>query len=153
MQALKKSNESEFNRTCKMIRTDGAYIDSGENDNLIVRKLAANPNALGLFGYSYLEENLNKLKGVSVDGVQPTYQTISAFKYPGARALYIYLKNAHVKAIPGMSAFVSEYVKETTFGPNGYLKAHGLVASPATARQRSARIAAALTPMSGAGLK
>jgi phosphate transport system substrate-binding protein len=153
MQALKKSNESEFNRTCKMIRTDGAYIDSGENDNLIVRKLAANPNALGLFGYSYLEENLNKLKGVSVDGVQPTYQTISAFKYPGARALYIYVKNAHVKAIPGMRAFVSEYVKETTFGPNGYLKAHGLVASPATARQRSARIAAALTPMSGAGLK
>ena len=153
MQALKKTNEAEFNRTCKTIRSDGAYIDAGENDNLIVRKLAANPNAVGLFGYSYLEENLGKLKGVAVDGVQPSYQTISSFRYPGARALYIYVKNAHVKAIPGMRQFVAEYVKETTFGPAGYLKTHGLVSSPAATRQRATRAGAALTPMTAAGLK
>lgn len=151
--ALKKTDENKYNRICKGIRTDGAFIDAGENDNLIVRKLAANPSAVGLFGYSYLEENQDKLKGISVAGVQPSYQTISSFQYPGARALYIYVKNAHVKAIPGVRQFMAEYVKETTFGPSGYLKSHGLVASPAAARQRAAKIATSLTPMTAANLK
>ena len=151
--ALKKTDENKYNRICKGIRTDGAFVDAGENDNLIVRKLAANPNAVGLFGYSYLEENLDKLKGIAVDGVQPSYDTISSFKYPGARALYIYVKNAHVKAIPGVRQFVAEYVKESTFGPSGYLKSHGLVSSPAASRQRAAKLATSLTPMTSANLK
>ncbi|MFL6747857.1 MAG: substrate-binding domain-containing protein, partial [Sphingomicrobium sp.] len=112
MASLKKSDEAKFKAICTGIRTDGAYIEAGENDNLIVQKLAANPGTLGIFGYSFLEENAATIKGVSINGVQPTYQTISSFKYPGARPLYIYVKNAHVAAIPAIRAFVAEMTKE-----------------------------------------
>jgi phosphate transport system substrate-binding protein len=151
--ALKKTNEAQYTKICKGIREDGAYINAGENDNLIVQKLAADPVAVGFFGYSYLEENANRLRGVSINGVEPTYQTISTFKYPGARALYIYVKNAHLQAIPGIRQFVAEYVRETTFGPNGYLKSLGIVSSPDAARVRAQRMATSMTPMNAAGLK
>ena len=108
MAALKKSDEAKFKAICTGIRTDGAFIEAGENDNLIVQKLAANPGTLGIFGYSFLEENASRVKGVSINGVAPTYQTISSFSYPGARPLYIYVKNAHVRAIPAIRAFVAE---------------------------------------------
>jgi len=151
--AMKKTNEAQYNKICKGIREDGAYINAGENDNLIVQKLAADPVAVGFFGYSYLEENANRLRGVSINGVEPTYQTISTFKYPGARALYIYVKNAHLQAIPGIRQFVAEYVRETAFGPNGYLKSLGIVSSPDAARVRAQRMATSMTPMNAAGLK
>jgi phosphate transport system substrate-binding protein len=147
--ALKKTDEAKYNAICKAVRTDGAFIEVGENDNLIVQKLQANVNTLGIFGFSYLEENFNRLKGVAINGVQPTIATISSFQYPGARPLYIYIKNAHSKAIPGIRQFAAEYVRETSFGPNGYLKALGLVASPDAARLRAAKIATTLTPYSG----
>ncbi|MDQ4420433.1 substrate-binding domain-containing protein [Sphingobium sp. DEHP117] len=153
MAALKKSNEAQYKKVCMGVREDGPYINAGENDNLIVQKLASDPNAQGLFGYSYLEENLSKLEGVSINGVAPTYPNISGFKYPGARAMYIYVKNAHLNAIPGIRQFVAEYVKEGTYGPKGYLMSLGLVASPDATRSHVARVATSMTPMTGATLK
>ena len=110
MAAMKKTNETRYNQICKGVREDGAYVASGENDNLIVQKLESNPGTVGLFGYSYLEENLSKLKGISLNGVQPTYDSIASFRYPGARPMYIYIKNAHLDAIPGIRAYAAEYV-------------------------------------------
>ena len=151
--AMKKADEPKYNAICKGVRSDGAFIEAGENDNLIVQKLEANPNTLGVFGYSYLEENTNRLKGLSINGVAPTNASVSSFKYPGARAMFIYIKNAHLKAIPGIRQFAAEYVRETSFGPNGYLKQAGLVASPDAVRIRAAKIATTMTPMNGAVLK
>jgi phosphate transport system substrate-binding protein len=153
MAALKKSDEAKFKAICTGIRTDGAYIEAGENDNLIVQKLAANPGTLGIFGYSFLEENADKVKGVTINGVAPTYQTISTFKYPGARPLYIYVKNAHVRAIPAIRAFVAEMTKETAIGPKGYMLSGGLVAAPAPVRARAQLAARNLTPVKFAELK
>ena len=153
MAALKKSDEAKFKAICTGLRTDGAYIEAGENDNLIVQKLGANPGTLGIFGYSFLEENAATIKGVSVNGVQPTYQTISSFQYPGARPLYIYVKNAHVAAIPAIRAFVAEMTKESAIGPKGYMLAGGLVAAPAPVRARAQLAARSLTPVRFAELK
>ena len=153
MAAMKKPNEARYNAICKTVRDDGAYVDSGENDNLIVQKLAGNPNTVGLFGYSFLEENPDKLKGISINGVAPTYETIASFRYPGARAMFIYVKNAHLNAVPGIRAFAAEFVRETTFGPNGYLKQAGMIALSDAIRLRSQRFATSMTPMTSAGLK
>lgn len=151
--AMKKTNEAKYNAICKGIREDGGYINGGENDNLLVQKLAANPNTVGIFGYSYLEENASKLNGISINGVAPSAASITSFKYPGARALYIYVKNAHLKAIPGIKQFATEYVRETTFGPRGYLIQYGLLASPDAVRKRAAAFATTMTPMNAAGLR
>ncbi|MCL6741683.1 substrate-binding domain-containing protein [Sphingomonas sp. RB56-2] len=153
MAAMKKADEAKFKAICTGIRTDGAYIEAGENDNLIVQKLGANPGTLGIFGYSFLEENAATIKGVAVNGVQPTYQTIAAFQYPGARPLYIYVKNAHVAAIPAIRAFVAEMTKESAIGPKGYMLAGGLVSAPAPIRARSQQAARNLTPVKFAELK
>lgn len=153
MKALAKTNKDKHKAICTAVREDGAFIEAGENDNLIVQKLAANANTLGIFGYSFLEENQSKLKGVSINGIQPTYETISSFKYPGARPLYIYVKNAHVPAIPAIRAFVAEITKESAIGPKGYMRAHGLVAAPAQARAKAQHAARTLTPVKFAELK
>ena len=153
MAALKKSDEARFKAVCTGIRADGAYIEAGENDNLIVQKLAANPNTIGFFGYSFLEENGSKLKGIAINGVQPSYASISSFKYPGARPLYIYVKNAHAKAIPAIRAFVAEYTKESAIGPKGYLVQHGLIAAPAAVRAKSQVAARNLVPLNLASVK
>ncbi len=153
MVAMKKTNEARYNAICKGVREDGAYIEGGENDNLLVQRLEANPGTVGLFGYSYLEENTSKLKGISVNGVAPTYQSIANFSYPGARAMFIYVKNAHLNAIPGIRAYAAEFVREGTFGPRGYLKDHGLIALSDAQRLRSQRFATSMTPMTAAGLK
>jgi phosphate transport system substrate-binding protein len=153
MTAMKKANEAKYKAICQGIREDGAFVEAGENDNLIVQKLAGNPNTLGFFGYSFLEENTSKLKGVSINGVQPTYESISTFKYPGARPLYIYVKNAHVRAIPSIRAFVAEFTKESAIGPNGYLKQLGMVPASAAVRAKSQLAARNLTPVQFAQLK
>ena len=153
MASLKKSDEAKFKAICTGIRTDGGYIEAGENDNLIVQKLSANPGTVGIFGYSFLEENASKVKGIAINGVSPTYATISSFKYPGARPLYVYVKNAHVRAIPAIRAFVAEITKESAIGPNGYLKQAGLVAAPNGVRARSQQAARNLTPVKFAELK
>ena len=153
MAAVKKANESKYKAICTAMREDGAFIEAGENDNLIVQKLAANQNTLGFFGYSFLEENTNKLKGIALNGVAPSYDTISSFKYPGARPLYVYVKNAHVGAIPSIRAFVAEFTKESAFGPRGYLRQAGLIAAPNQARARSQAAARSLAPLNFASLK
>jgi len=153
MAAMKKTDEAKFKAICTAVRTDGGYIEAGENDNLIVQKLSANPGSVGIFGYSFLEENLSKVKGISINGVQPTYQSISSFQYPGARPLYVYVKNAHASAIPMVRAFVAELTKESAFGPRGYLLGMGLVAAPNPVRARSQQAARTLAPLNLASLK
>jgi phosphate transport system substrate-binding protein len=153
MAAMKKANEAKYKAICTGMREDGAFIEAGENDNLIVQKLEANPGTVGIFGYSYLEENANLLKGITINGVAPTYDTISSFKYPGARPLFVYVKNAHVGAIPSIRAFVAEFTKESAFGPRGYLRQAGLIAAPNQVRARSQVAARSLAPLNFAGLK
>jgi len=153
MAALKKSDENKFKAICTGVREDGAYIQAGENDNLIVQKIEANPGTVGIFGYSYLEENQDKLRGIAVNGVGPSYASISSFKYPGARPLYIYIKNAHANAIPAVRAYAAEFTKESAFGPNGYLKQAGLIAAPNNIRARSQQAARTLGALNLASLK
>ena len=153
MVALKKADEKKYKAVCHGLREDGAYIEAGENDNLIVQKLAANQNTLGFFGYSFLEENQSKLKGVAINGIGPTYESISSFKYPGARPLFIYVKNAHAGAIPAVRAFAAEFTKESAMGPKGYLAQHGLIAAPNAIRARSQVAARNLAPLNLASVK
>ena len=128
--ALRSMDEKRFKRVCHTVREDGAYVEAGENDNLIVQKLEANPNAVGIFGFSFLEENLDKLKGLKIDGVEPTFETIASGKFPAARPLFIYVKKAHMGVIPGIKEFMAEYVSEKALGEEGYLSERGLVALP-----------------------
>lgn len=128
MKALKDSDEEKYKQVCTEVRSDGAYIDQGEQDNLIVSKIQDNPRSIGVFGYSYLEENLDKVQGLPMNGVDPTYDNIASFEYPGARPLYVYVKKAHMKAIPGLQAYLDEWVKNWAKG--GSLAKIGLVASP-----------------------
>ncbi len=127
LDALRSQDEPSFKRKCATMREDGGYVEAGENDNLIVQKLAANPNAVGIFGYSFLEENLDKLKGAVVDGVSPTFETVSSGKYPASRPLFIYVKKAHIGVIPGINEFIAEYTSETALGEDGYLAEKGLI--------------------------
>ena len=153
MAAMKKSDEAKYKAICTGVRSDGAYIETGENDNLIVQKLEANPGTIGIFGYSYLEENTARLKGLQINGVTPTYASISAFQYPGSRPLYIYLKNAHANAIPAIRAYAAEFTKESAFGPKGYLLSAGLISSPNQVRARAQQSARTLSPVNFASLK
>lgn len=153
MVAMKKANEAKYNSICTSVREDGAFVPSGENDNLIVQKLASNAGTVGIMGFSYVEENPGKLNPVIINGVSPTFETIASFKYPGARPMYMYVKNAHLKAIPGMRAYLAEFARESTWGPQGYLRPLGLISLPDAVRQRNVRFATSLTPMTGAGLK
>ena len=153
MAAMKKSDEAKFKAICTGVRSDGGYIEAGENDNLIVQKLEANPGTIGVFGYSYLAENSARLKGLTINGVAPTYESIATFKYPGARPLYIYLKNAHVNAIPAMRAYAAEFTKESAFGAHGYLLAAGMISSPNGIRARSQTAARTLSPLDFKSLK
>ena len=114
-------------KKCHLIREDGAYIEAGENDNLIVQKLTANKNALGIFGYSFLEENADKIKALKIDGISPNFETISNAKYTAARPLFIYVKKAHIGVIPGLKEFMEEYVSNKAIGEEGYLSDRGLV--------------------------
>ena len=112
------------------IREDGAYVDSGENDNLIVSKLEANPNALGIFGFSFLDQNAASLQGANVDGVEPTFDNIADGAYPVSRSLYFYIKKAHVGVVPGIAEFADEFVSEAAIGEDGYLLDKGLIPLP-----------------------
>ena len=153
MAALKKSNEAKFKAICTAVREDGVFVEAGENDNLIVQKIEASPGTIGVFGYSYLEANTDKLKGIAINGVVPSYDSIASFKYPGARPLYIYVKNAHARAIPAIRTFVAEFTKETTWGRNGYLVPRGLIAAPDAVRAKNALAARKLAPLNLASVK
>ena len=127
LDGLRSQDEPSFKRKCDAIREDGSYIEAGENDNLIVQKLGANPNAVGIFGYSFLEENMDKLKGAVVDGVTPSFETVASGKYPASRPLFIYVKKAHINVIPGINEFIAEYMSDKAIGEDGYLADKGLI--------------------------
>ena len=126
MADLKKSDEAKWNEVCSRMRQDGPFVEAGENDNLIVQRLEADANAVGIFGYSFLYENSDKLKGVTINGVEPNFDTIADGSFPVARPLFFYVKNAHRDVIPGMKEFIAEYVSDEALGPDGYLAERGL---------------------------
>jgi len=128
---LEETDGDRFKQICHTIREDGAYVEAGENDNLIVQKLVANPDALGIFGYSFLEENQDKLQGSLIDGVEPTFEEISSGAYPVSRPLFFYAKVAHVGKIQGIAEFVREFTSDRAVGPDGYLSEIGLIPLPA----------------------
>ncbi len=130
IKAMKKTAKEVFKKLCHTIREDGAYIEAGENDNLIIAKLEENPKAFGVFGYSFLDQNKDKLQGSIVEGSIPTFENISSGKYSVSRSLYFYIKNAHVNKIPGISEYVAEFTSEKSFGTGGYLQEKGLIPSP-----------------------
>ncbi len=135
---LEKSDEKQAKKVCQTLREDGAFIEAGENDNLIVQKLAANPNALGIFGYSFLEENLDKIQGETINGIAPTFESIADGQYPVSRPLFIYVKKAHVGVIPGIKEFIAEFTSEKAVGEEGYLSKKGLIPLPAAKRKQAA---------------
>ncbi|MGE7206327.1 substrate-binding domain-containing protein [Sphingomonas sp. NPDC019816] len=147
---LGRRDAEQHHLMCTRVREDGAYIDAGENDNLIVQKLQSNPNAIGIFGYSYLEENRHIVDGVAIDGVMPSYQAIAAERYPGSRPLYIYVKKAHLDAIPGLRRFLILYARN--WGQDGPLVRRGLIASPPAVQSRSRAIIAGETALNPATL-
>ncbi len=125
--AMEKTEFKDWRKqNCSRMRQDGPFVEAGENDNLIVQRLEADPNALGIFGYSFLYENADRLKAVRVNGIEPTPETIADFSYDIARPLYIYIKNAHRGVIPGLEEFLAEYVSEESLGDGGYQQERGL---------------------------
>jgi phosphate transport system substrate-binding protein len=134
--AMEDSDEDAYKAACMNMREDGGYIDAGENDNLIVQKLEANPNALGIFGYSFLEENMDKVQGSHIAGVEPTFDNIAEGDYPVSRPLFFYVKKAHVGVIPGIKEYVAEFTSENAVGPDGYLGDKGLIPLPDEERKQ-----------------
>ncbi|MGI9435982.1 MAG: substrate-binding domain-containing protein [Geminicoccaceae bacterium] len=146
--ALEETDEDKFGAVCATMREDGGFVEAGENDNLIVQKLEANPAALGIFGFSFLDQNLDKMQGNFVDGIEPTFENIAAGDYPVSRSLFFYVKNAHVGVIPGIQEFVEEFTSEGAYGEDGYLTDKGLIPLPEEDRNAVRESATSLTPMS-----
>ncbi len=136
IKAMKKKDKKAYKRICHTVREDGAYIEAGENDNLIVQKLDANPSAVGIFGFSFLDQNTDKIQGSYVDGVQPTFEAIADGQYPVSRPLFFYVKKAHSKVIPGIKEYLKEFTSEKAWGPDGYLSERGLIPMPDAERKK-----------------
>jgi phosphate transport system substrate-binding protein len=145
---LKSTDGDSYKAICHTIREDGAFVEAGENDNLIVQKLEANPNAFGIFGFSFLDQNAEKVKGAQVDGVEPTFDAIADGEYPVSRPLYFYAKNAHVDVIPGLRGFLREFSSERAWGEEGYLSDRGLIPMPDAERRQVAANVRDLVPLS-----
>ncbi len=135
IKAMKKTDKKAFKAACMTVREDGPYIEAGENDNLIVQKLEANKNALGIFGFSFLDQNSDKIQGSLIDGAAPTFDNIADGSYPVSRPLYFYVKKAHVGKIPGIEAYMAEFTSDKAWGDEGYLADKGLIPMPANERK------------------
>lgn len=133
---LKKTDKSKYKGICHGIREDGAYVEAGENDNLIVQKLEANPNALGIFGFSFLDQNGDKVKGAKIDGVEISFDNIAAGDYPVSRPLYMYVKKEHVGTVKGIAEYVAEFTADDTWGEDGYLAEKGMIPMPEDERKK-----------------
>lgn len=153
LEALKKSDAKAFEAVWKSMREDGAFVEAGENDNLIVQKLQANPAALGIFGFSFLEENASSIKGIEIDGAAPSYESVASGEYQMSRPLYVYVKKQHVGVVPGIAEFVAEYVSEKALGADGYLGAKGLITLPGADAEKTRADALAMNVLSIDGLK
>ncbi len=151
MAALKDSDEDRYKAICTEVRSDRKYVAQGEQDNLIVQKISNSPKAIGVFGYSYLEENAGKVQGLPMNGSEPTYANISSFAYPGARPLYMYVKKQHLDAVPGLREYVAEWAK--VWDKDGPLAGIGLVAAPDDVRAANLKKTTDFTIMSMADLK
>ncbi len=112
------------------VRDDGAYIEAGENDNLIVSKLEADPQKVGVFGFSFLDQNADRIKGAMVEGVEPTFDNIASGEYPVSRSLWFYVKKAHVGVIPGIEEYLEEFMSDSAVGEDGYTVDKGLIPLP-----------------------
>ncbi|MCG8345500.1 MAG: PstS family phosphate ABC transporter substrate-binding protein [Chlorobiales bacterium] len=145
---LKKKDKDRFKQISHTIREDGAYIEAGENDNLIVQKLDANADALGIFGFSFLDQNTDKIQGAFVDGVQPAFSAIGDGSYPLSRPLFFYVKKAHAGTIPGMNEYLEEFTSDKAWGDEGYLTEKGLIPMSKEEREKFAKAAQELTPLS-----
>jgi len=130
IKALKKADKNAYKALCHTIREDGAFVEAGENDNLIVQKLQANPNALGIFGFSFLDQNADTVQGSKIGGVAPEFEAIADGQYPVSRSLYFYVKKDHVGKVPGIQEFLAEFTSEAAFGDEGYLTDKGLIPMP-----------------------
>ena len=151
MEALKKSDEEKHKQVCTKIREDGAFVEAGENDNLLVQKVSSDPGTLGILGYSYLEENADKVGPVRIAGISPTEETIANLSYPGARKLYIYIKGEHLTAKPALRDFVAAYAK--VWGKGGPLEKRGLVPLGGADAEASTKQATELKPLDPSTLK
>lgn len=149
IKALKKTNKSAYKALCHTIREDGKYIEAGENDNLIVQKLQANPAALGVFGFSFLDQNADKVQGATIEAVEPTFDSIADKSYPISRPLYFYVKKAHVGVVPGIKGYLNEFTSERAWGEDGYLAEKGMIPLPDKERRAMAKNTRSLTPMTG----
>ena len=150
MKALKKADADRHKIVCTKMREDGPFIEAGENDNLLVQKVSQNPGALGIMGYSFLEENLDRVRGLPLGGVAPTYDSIASFAYPGARPLYIYVKGEHLNVIPGLREYLASFA--AAFGDGGSLVRRGLIALPADRQAAARRAIDELKPLDAAAL-
>ncbi|MCB1896022.1 MAG: substrate-binding domain-containing protein, partial [Rhodocyclaceae bacterium] len=130
IKAMKKSDKGGFKAACHTVREDGGYVEAGENDNLIVQKLEANPDAFGIFGFSFLDQNRDKIKGSKIEGVSPEFETIADGSYPVSRPLFFYVKKAHVGVIPGIKEYLAEFTSAKAMGEEGYLSERGLIPLP-----------------------
>jgi phosphate transport system substrate-binding protein len=139
IKAMKKADKKAYKALCHTIREDGAYVEAGENDNLIVQKLEANPKAVGIFGFSFLDQNSDKVQGSIVNGVAPEFESIASGDYPVSRPLYFYVKKAHIGSIPGIMEYLSEFTSEKAWGAEGYLSDKGLIPMPDDERSQTAK--------------
>ncbi len=147
LKALRKEDKKAFKAIAHAVREDGAFVEAGENDNLIVQKLTANPNALGIFGFSFLDQNSDRLKGSIVDGNAPTFDNIAGGAYPISRSLFFYVKQEHVGTVPGIEEFLAEFTSEGAWGPDGYLIDKGLIPLPDADREAIRGSATSLAPL------
>ncbi len=153
IKAMKKKDKSKYKAICHTIREDGAYVEAGENDNLIVQKLIANPDALGIFGFSFLDQNTDKIQGSYIDGVAPNFDSIADGSYPLSRPLYFYVKKAHIEVIPGTNEYLAEFSSEKAWGPDGYLSEKGMIPMPDKERETYRNIIQNLQTLSCDDLK
>jgi phosphate transport system substrate-binding protein len=147
LKAIKKQDKKKYKAICRAVREDGAFIEAGENDNLIVQKLVENESAFGVFGFSFLIENEDKIQGSTVDGMAPTMETIADKSYGVSRPLYFYVKLAHVDVIPGIREFLEEYTSEDAWGPGGYLEERGMIPMPESEREFFKKNAEEIIPL------
>ena len=148
IKALKKQDKKAYKVLCHSIREDGAFVEAGENDNLIVQKLKANPSALGIFGYSFLDQNRDKVQGSTINGIAPDFDTIADGSYPVSRSMYFYVKKAHVGVIPGIEEYIATFTDEDAWGPYGYLADKGLIPLPDADREAMRTQATAFAQLS-----
>jgi phosphate transport system substrate-binding protein len=148
LKEMKTADPKKFQAACQGIREDGGYIEAGENDVLIVQKLVANPSAFGIFGYSFLDSNRDKVQGNSIGGVQPTFEAIADGKYSVSRAIYFYVKKAHVGVIPGIKEYVAEFTSPKAWSKDGYLADKGLIPLPDALAKKVSDQARMMAPLS-----